>query len=79
MTEESAAALLTYRTKKENFDSVYERNKFYRGLFGYTQTVKRKGKRDEDEKEGLMEERAKSRRDESVWSGEEESEEEVVA
>jgi hypothetical protein len=46
--------LLAYDTKKEQFDSMYDRNKFYRGLFGYKQTVKENGKVYRYEKDGLI-------------------------
>lgn len=61
------ADLLTYNTKKERFESVYERNKFYRGLFGYTQTVKKDGKKYEYEKQGLMDRVPNTRIDDSVF------------
>ncbi len=61
------AALLTYDTKRERFNSVYERNKFYRGLFGYKQTVKKNGKKYEYEKDGLMDEVPNVRIDDSVF------------
>jgi len=61
------ADLLTYNTIKERFESVYERNKFYRGLFGYTQTVKKNGKKYEYEKHGLMDEVPNARIDDSVF------------
>jgi len=64
MTE---ASLLTYSTEKKNFDSVYERNKFYRGLFGYKQTVKKNGKTYEYDKDGLMDEIPNIRIDDSVF------------
>jgi hypothetical protein len=64
MTE---ASLLTYSTEKKNFDSVYERNKFYRGLFGYKQTVKRNGKEYEYDKDGLMDRIPHIRIDDSVF------------
>ena len=64
MTE---ASLLTYSTEKKNFDSVYERNKFYRGLFGYKQTVKKNGKKYEYDKDGLMDEIPNIRIDDSVF------------
>lgn len=64
MTE---ASLLTYSTEKQNFDSVYERNKFYRGLFGYKQTVKKNGKEYEYDKDGLMDEIPNIRIDDSVF------------
>ncbi|MFB6191376.1 MAG: hypothetical protein ABEJ64_03020 [Candidatus Nanohaloarchaea archaeon] len=61
------AALLTYNTRREKFDSVYERNKFYRGLFGYRQTVKKNGKKYEYEKDGLMDRLPNVRIDDSVF------------
>ncbi len=64
---EEEAALLTYDTRRDKFESVYERNKFYRGLFGYKQTVKRNGKKYEYEKDGLMDEVANVRVDDSVF------------
>jgi hypothetical protein len=68
-------SLVTYNTRRENFESVYERNKFYRGLFGYKQTVKRNGKTYEYEKDGIMDEIPHARIDDSVFivpEGEEE-------
>lgn len=64
MTE---ASLLTYSTERQNFDSVYERNKFYRGLFGYKQTVKKNGKTYEYDKDGLMDRIPNIRIDDSVF------------
>jgi hypothetical protein len=64
---EKEAALITYNTQRKNFDSVYERNKFYRGLFGYTQKVKKNGKTYEYEKDGLMDEIPHIRIDDSVF------------
>lgn len=65
MSEE--AALLTYNTRKKEFESVYERNKFYRGLFGYRQTVKKNGKKYEYDKDGLMDRIPNARIDDSVF------------
>jgi hypothetical protein len=65
--EGERADLLTYNTRRDRFESVYERNKFYRGLFGYKQTVKKNGKTYEYEKEGLMDEIPNSRIDDSVF------------
>jgi hypothetical protein len=61
------ATLITYNTHREHFESVYERNKFYRGLFGYKQTVKKNGKTYEYEKDGLMDEIPNCRIDNSVF------------
>lgn len=61
------ASLLTYDTHSSKFDSVYERNKFYRGLFGYKQTVTKNGKEYNYEKDGLMDEISCIRIDDSVF------------
>lgn len=52
--EKKKAELISYDTEKEKFESLYERNKFYRGLFGYKQTVKKNEKVYKYEKEGLI-------------------------
>ncbi|MFT4893203.1 MAG: hypothetical protein ACI8Z7_001005 [Candidatus Nanohaloarchaea archaeon] len=67
MSDKKEASLLTYNTHREKFESVYERNKFYRGLFGYKQTVKKNGKKYEYEKDGLMDKIPNSRIDDSVF------------
>lgn len=64
---EKKATLITYNTHREHFESVYERNKFYRGLFGYKQTVKKNGKKYEYEKDGLMDKIPNCRIDDSVF------------
>jgi len=48
------ALLVAYDTNRDRFDSLYERNKFFRGLFGYRQTVTENGKTYRYEKEGLL-------------------------
>lgn len=50
------AALISYDANSKQFESMYERNKFYRGLFGYKQTVRRNDKVYEYEKGGLLDE-----------------------
>jgi len=65
MSEE--ASLVTYDTRREKFESVYERNKFYRGLFGYKQTVKKNGKTYRYEKDGIMDTIPNVRVDDSVF------------
>ncbi|MDY6777717.1 MAG: hypothetical protein SVU32_03565 [Candidatus Nanohaloarchaea archaeon] len=49
-----AAVLISYDTRKDRFDSLYDRNKFYRGLFGYKQKVRENDKVYRYEKEGLI-------------------------
>ena len=51
---ERKAILISYDTKKKRFKSLYERNKFYRGLFGFKQTVKRGKKKYNYDKKGLL-------------------------
>ncbi|MCJ7429356.1 MAG: hypothetical protein MUP66_03100 [Candidatus Nanohaloarchaeota archaeon QJJ-5] len=50
------ATLVTYETDRNKFSSLSERNKFYRGLFGYKQTVKENGKVYHYEKDGIIDE-----------------------
>lgn len=50
------AALISYDARSDQFDSMYERNKFYRGLFGYKQTVRRNDKVYHYDKDGLLDE-----------------------
>lgn len=48
------AILLTYDTERERFASRSERNKFYRGLYGFEQTVEQNNKVYHYEKEGVL-------------------------
>ena len=41
---ERIALLISYDINSKKFNSCYERNKFYRGLFGFKQTIKKKNK-----------------------------------
>lgn len=66
-SEGTEASLLTYSTEREKFESVYERNKFYRGLFGYKQTVRKNGKEYEYDKKGVIDEVPCVRIDDSVF------------
>lgn len=67
MSSREEASLLTYSTERDEFESVYERNKFYRGLFGYRQTVKKNGKEYNYEKKGVIDEVPSVRIDDSVF------------
>lgn len=51
---DEAAVLFTYEAPLERFDSRSERNRFYRGLFGYRRTVRRNDRVYRYEKSGLM-------------------------
>ncbi len=53
---ESVAILISFNTKSEKFDSAYERNKFYRKLYGFKQVVKKEKKTYTYRKEGLLDE-----------------------
>lgn len=71
------AELITYCTDKNRFESVYERNQFYRGLFGYTQTVKKNGKEYKYEKEGIADEEGITKIDDSVFVAKKDKAEEI--
>ncbi len=48
------AILICFTTKKENFSSASERNRFYWGLYGRKQIVIREGKKYEYFREGIL-------------------------
>ncbi len=48
------AALITFRTNADKFDSDYERIKFFRGLYGWKQTVPRHNKRYLYHRKGIL-------------------------
>lgn len=39
--ERKKAVLICFNTRSERFDSNYERNKFFRGLYGWKQMIKK--------------------------------------
>lgn len=41
MKEEKKAVLITFSVKSSKFESHYERNKFFRGLYGWKQTIRK--------------------------------------
>jgi len=51
-----AAVIITFDTIGKRFDSDYERNKFFRELHGWNQTVPSGGKRYEYRRPGLLDE-----------------------
>jgi len=63
---EKKAVLFAFSVKTEKFKSVYERNKFFRGLYGWKQVIKRgvivqKGEKEKEkvyeyEREGVLDE-----------------------
>lgn len=51
-----AAVIITFDTHAERFESPYERNKFFRELHGWNQTVPNGSKRYEYRRPGLLDE-----------------------
>lgn len=51
-----AAVIITFDTQAEKFDSDYERNKFFRELHGWNQTVPHGEKKYEYRRPGLLDE-----------------------
>lgn len=54
------AVLICFNVKSDKFDSNYERNKFFRGLYGWKQIIKKETKDGDKkyvyEREGLLDE-----------------------
>ena len=48
--------LITFSVRSEKFDSNYERNKFFRELYGWKQTVPAENKTYEYHRDGLLDE-----------------------
>lgn len=48
--------LVTFTTRSKNFDSNYDRNKFFRELYGWKQTIPKEKKTYEYHREGLLDE-----------------------
>jgi len=65
--KESPCVLISFDTSSKKFDSNYERNKFFRGLYGWKQTIKKKGKEYEYERSGLLDEVPNIKVDKSVF------------
>ena len=55
MKEEKKAVLICFNVKSGKFESNYERNKFFRGLYGWKQIINKK-KNYVYEREGLLDE-----------------------
>ena len=51
-----AAVIITFDTQADKFESAYERNKFFRELHGWTQTIPAGEKRYEYRRPGLLDE-----------------------
>ena len=61
------AILITFTIKSERFKSNYERNCFFRGLYGWKQIIKRGEKRYVYRRNGLLDKIPHLRIDESVF------------
>ncbi|MCK4859962.1 MAG: hypothetical protein KAS87_05330 [Candidatus Omnitrophica bacterium] len=61
------AILITFSAKSSKFNSAYERNQFYRELYGWKQIIIRNYRRYEYQKSGLMDEIPHIKVDKSVF------------
>lgn len=52
--KERHAILICFSIRSEKFDSNYERNKFFRSLYGWKQVIEKSGKRYVYERKGLL-------------------------
>ncbi len=67
MIEKKRAVLITFSVITRNFDSKYERNKFFRELYGWKQIVKKQEKRYTYRRQGLLDEMPHFRVDQSMF------------
>ena len=61
------AVLITFTIKSRKFSSHYERNKFFRELYGWKQIVKKQEKRYVYRREGILDEIPHIRVDQSMF------------
>ncbi|MFP4117077.1 MAG: hypothetical protein ACLFQ8_03360 [Candidatus Aenigmatarchaeota archaeon] len=61
------AALVSFCVDSERFKSNYQRNKFYRGLYGWKQKVKRGGKEYVYDRKGILDRTPHIKVDKSVY------------
>lgn len=54
MIKEKKAVLVCFSVRSEKFGSTYERNKFFRGLYGWKQIIPKEKKTYEYKREGLL-------------------------
>jgi len=67
MIEKKRAVLITFTVNTSKFDSMSERNKFYKELYGWKQIVKKEEKRYTYRREGLLDEMPHIRVDKSMF------------
>lgn len=61
------AVLISFNTHSEKFDSNYERNKFFHGLYGWNQTVRSEKSEYRYRREGILDEVPHIKVDNSVF------------
>lgn len=64
---EKKAILITFSVKSKKFDSNYERNKFFRGLYGWKQIIKKEEKKYTYRRNGLLDEMPHLKVDQSMF------------
>jgi hypothetical protein len=67
MIKEKKAVLFCFSVKSEKFESNYERNKFFRGLYGWKQTIPKEKKTYEYKREGVLDEMPHMKVDQSSF------------
>jgi hypothetical protein len=67
MIERKKAVLITFTVNTSKFDSMSERNKFYKELYGWRQVVKKQEKRYIYRRDGLLDEMPHIRVDKSIF------------
>ncbi|MFH0711239.1 MAG: hypothetical protein V1944_01545 [Candidatus Aenigmatarchaeota archaeon] len=78
MKVEKKAVMICFSVRSGEMDSNYERNKFFRGLYGWKQTINKGGKRYEYRREGVLDEMPYEKVDQSSFIVPENSFEELV-
>lgn len=61
------AVLISFSIKSAKFNSAYERNSFYRAVYGWKQIIIKKGARYEYHKEGLLNDIPNIKLDQSLF------------
>lgn len=67
MIEEKRAVLINFTVRTSRFHSNSERNRFYKELYGWKQTVKKQEKKYVYERDGLLDEMPHIRIDQSLF------------
>jgi len=67
MIEKRRAVLITFSVKTDRFHSRTERNKFYKELYGWKQTVKKQERKYVYERDGLLDEIPHVKVDQSLF------------